>query len=86
MTKIFHLYDRFFVSNRNFTTKHAKNVQNSRFFFKISQTRGFLCLNCQIPGKVATLYLYGSEVKSFKMYARFQLKFQKIIYWKIHKL
>ena len=31
MTKNY-LYDRFLVSNRNFTTEHVKNVQNSRFF------------------------------------------------------
>ena len=32
MTKKFYLYDRFFVSNQDFTTKHIKNVKNSRFF------------------------------------------------------
>ena len=32
MTKKNYLQDRFFVSKRNFTTKHIKIVQNSRFF------------------------------------------------------
>ena len=32
MTKKFDLYNRLFVSNRNFTTKHVKIVKNSRFF------------------------------------------------------
>ena len=27
MTKIFYLYDRFFESNRNFTTEHVKIVK-----------------------------------------------------------
>ena len=27
-----YLYDRFFVSNLNFTTEHVKIVKNSRFF------------------------------------------------------
>ena len=58
--KNFHLYDRFFVTNQNFTTKHVKIgkipdflvifIQNSRFFFKISPIPGFQvkwqpCLN-----------------------------------------
>ena len=40
--KKIYLYDRFFVSNQNFSTKHVKIVKNSRFFqafFKISQIR-----------------------------------------------
>ena len=45
MTKFFYLYDRFFGSNRNFTTEHLKIVKIPGFFFKISQ----------ILGKVATL-------------------------------
>ena len=63
MTKKNYLQDRFFVSKRNFTTKHVKIVkkyqrfpeflkifvQNSGFFL-ISQIPGFSCLNCQIPG------------------------------------
>ena len=41
MKKIyFHLFDRLFALYRNFTTKHVKKVQNSRFF----------SLNCQISG------------------------------------
>ena len=40
MTNFFYLYDKFFVSNRNFTTQHVKIVKNFRF----------LSLNCQIPG------------------------------------
>ena len=46
MTKESYLYDRFFVSNRNFTTEHAKNIQ----------TLGF----SRFPGKVATLYVKKS--------------------------
>ena len=53
MTKIFYLCDRFFESNRNFTTEHVKIVkvqgflvtfvQNSTFpgFFKVSQIPDF---------------------------------------------
>ena len=40
------------VLNRNFTTDHVENVQNSRIFkvfFKISEIPVFLCLNYQIP-------------------------------------
>ena len=40
MTKKSYLYDKFFVSSQNFTTKHVKIVKNSRLF----------CLNSQIPG------------------------------------
>ena len=29
------LYDRFFVSNQNFTTEHVKNVKIPGFLFKI---------------------------------------------------
>ena len=53
MTKDFYLYERFFVSNKNFTTEHRKIIKNSRFFkvfFKFFQNPGFLCLNCRIPG------------------------------------
>ena len=71
MTKKSYLYDRFFVSNRNFTTDYVKNIKNSRFydqisrffhvFFKVFQIPGYFCLNCRspgfsrFPGKVATL-------------------------------
>ena len=49
MTIFFYLYDIFFESNRNFTTEHVK-------FVKIPGFSSFcFCLNCQIPGKVATL-------------------------------
>ena len=41
MKKIFNLYDRFFESNRNFTTEHVKIVK----------IQGF----SRFPGKVATL-------------------------------
>ena len=60
MTKKIYLYDRFFVSNQNFTTEHVKIVKNSRFFvqnsrffnvfFKNSQIPDSFCLHCQIPG------------------------------------
>ena len=46
--KKFYFYDRFFVSNQNFTTKHVLDVQKSRFLFKIL---GF----SKFPGKMATL-------------------------------
>ena len=32
MTKKSYLYDRFFVSNQNFTTDNVKIIKNSRFF------------------------------------------------------
>ena len=32
MTKNLHIYDIFFVLNRNFTTKHVENIQDSWFF------------------------------------------------------
>ena len=51
-TKKTYLYDRFFVSDKNFITEHFKIVQNSRFFqvfFKTYQIPGFFYLNCQIP-------------------------------------
>ena len=35
-TKIFYLYDRFFVSNRTFTTEHVKILGFSRFFVQNS--------------------------------------------------
>ena len=51
MTKTFCLYERFFVSNRNFTTEHVKTVnipgssrffvQNSRFFSKFLEFQVF---------------------------------------------
>ena len=63
-----HLYDRFLVSYRNFTTENVYIInnsrfldQNSRFFSKISQIQGFTRLflpklwNSRFPGKVATL-------------------------------
>ena len=60
MTKMFYLYDIFSESNQNFTAEHVKIVRIPGFFsdfcskfqvfFKISQTAGFFCLNCQIPG------------------------------------
>ena len=44
MTKKFYLYDRLFVSNRNFTTKQIKFVRNSRFLL-------VFCLKFQVfPG------------------------------------
>ena len=53
--KKYYLYDRFFVSNRNFTTENVKIFlnswffhQNSRFFSKYLKFQVF-------PGKVATL-------------------------------
>jgi len=41
ITKVFYLYDRFFVSNRNFTTEHVKIIKIPGF--------------SRFPGKVATL-------------------------------
>ena len=55
-------YDRFFVSNLNFSTENVKIIKNSRFIFKISQIPGYFCTNCRIPGfsrfpgKMATLF------------------------------
>ena len=40
-------YDRFFVSNCNFTTEHVKNFRFFQIFFS----------NSRFPGKVATLIL-----------------------------
>ena len=61
MTKKVYLYDRFFVSNRNFTVEHAKIQGFTRFFFskflKFQVYSGLLCLNCQIQGFVVTLFL-----------------------------
>ena len=51
--KIFYLYDRFFESNRNFTTEHVKIVKIPGFYLKFPKFQvflGFFCLNCQIPG------------------------------------
>ena len=66
MTKKNYLYDRFFVSNQNFTIKHVKrNLISvfSRFFSDFySKCEGFFLIS-QIPsfsrieGFVATLYL-----------------------------
>ena len=70
MTKFFDdakkscLYDRFTVSNGNFTTEFVKVLKNSKFFKVFSKFLKFqvFSLNCQIsgfsmfPGKVATLY------------------------------
>ena len=42
--KKFYLYDRFFQTNRNFTTEHVKIMKIpgfSKIFFKISQIPGF---------------------------------------------
>ena len=63
ITKMFYIDDRFFESNRNFTTKHVKIVKIpgflvifvqipgfSRFFSKFLKFQFFFCLNCQIPG------------------------------------
>ena len=58
MTKKSYLYDRFFVSNQNFTTACVLIVKKSIFFvqnsivFFISQFPGFF----KFPGKVATLF------------------------------
>ena len=68
MTKNFFFNDRFFVSIQKFTTAYVKIVQNSRFFFKnfqILDFSGFFCLNCQIPGKVATLYIKKKFLKFY---------------------
>ena len=46
-----YLYDRFFKSNRNFTTVHIKTVKNSRYFqvfYKTFKIPGFF----KFPGKV----------------------------------
>ena len=66
MTKKIHFYDRFFVSNQNFTTEHVKLIK-FQVFFNIAQIPGFsksfYCLNCQFPGFskfqaiLATLYM-----------------------------
>ena len=53
-----YLYDKFFVSNFIFFTKHLKIDEVPGFLFKIP---GFFSLNCQVPsfsrfpGKVGTL-------------------------------
>ena len=82
MTKIFYLYDKFFESNRNFTTKQQKIlkfqvflvifVQSSFFFSKFPKIQFFFCLNCRIPGffrilgKVATLCILN-VINSIKL-------------------
>ena len=48
MTQISYLFDRSLELNRNLTTEHLKIVKISGFY------SFFFCLNCQIPGKVAT--------------------------------
>ena len=59
MTKKSYLYDRFFVSNLNFSTENVKIINIPGFLIKIP---GYFCLNCRIPGfsrfpgKVATLF------------------------------
>ena len=55
LTKKLYLYDRFFMSNRIFTTEHVEIVKKHRFFqvFLVSQVPGF----SMFPGKVATLLL-----------------------------
>ena len=52
MTRKSDLYDRFIVSNQNFTTDHVicSKLQVLGFFFLIFQIPGLLCLNYQIPG------------------------------------
>ena len=65
ITKKSYLYERFFVSSRNFTTEYVEIVKNSRFFkvlcSKFNVFLGYFCLNCQIlgfsmfPVKMATL-------------------------------
>ena len=61
MRNFFYLYDIFFESNQNFTTEHVKIVKIPGFFndfcSKFQVFSGYLCLNCRIPGKVATLRL-----------------------------
>ena len=83
MTKNIYLYDRFFVSNRNFTVEHAKIQGFTRFFFfKISQISGIFrsfmpkLSNSRICGNpIFSIYKYLSKIKSFvknkKMTCRF---------------
>ena len=40
MTKKFYLYDRFIVSNRNFTTEHVKIVKTPLFMGKFINLYG----------------------------------------------
>ena len=65
MTKKFYSYDIFFVSNRNFTTEHVKNVQNLRCFkvfcSKFQVFLDLLYLNCQILGFF--MFFPGFQVK-----------------------
>ena len=71
MTIKSYLYDRFYVSNRNFTTEHVKIVKNFRFFqlfvksfsyffFNFSNSKNFQIFlpklsNFRFQGEVATL-------------------------------
>ena len=52
------------MSNRNFITLHIKIVKIPGFLLKIQglgkiRTPGFLRLDCQIPGFLAPLLIYG---------------------------
>ena len=68
-----YLYDRYFVSNRSFTTEHVLTVINSRFFqifFKFSQNPGFYSFflpklsSSRFRSKVATLSLIKQHIKT----------------------
>ena len=59
MTKKFCLYDKLFVTNRNFTIEHIKIGKNSWFFlpnFRLKKTQipGFL----RFLGEVANLMIF----------------------------
>ena len=64
MTKKSYLYDRFLVSNRNFTTDNIKIIKNSRFFQVLgSKFQVF-------QGKVATLLkgICGLQLNNQKVF------------------
>ena len=60
MTRKFCLYDRFFVSNQNFTTEHVKLPGFSRFLFKIPGFPGF----------------FFAQTDKFQVFQCFQVKWQ----------
>ena len=59
LTKNFYLFDRVFVSNRNFITEHIKIVENSKYFVQNSRFKKNLKFQdfLRVLGKVATLMI-----------------------------
>ena len=74
-----YLFDRFFVSNQNFTTENVKVIKNSRFFDQISRFFQVFFKISQIPGFSRLFQPKLSSSRFFSGISRFQGKVATLI-------